>query len=125
MRDQHHLKRSVDFRRVYGARHRRDGRLLVVYSLPNRLAHARVGFSVSTKVGGAVVRNLVKRRLRAASHEWLQEAGSRGVDLVIVARPEAAAAAFGELRSELRALFEGLATMPPSDLDASGHRTAP
>ena len=123
MRDQHHLKKASDFRRVYAAHRRRDGRIMAVYSLSNNLPHARVGFAVSTKVGGAVVRNAVKRRLRAVCREWLQEAANAGLDLVVVARPEASTAGFQELTQELKALLDGVTRVPPDDLAASVRKT--
>jgi ribonuclease P protein component len=56
---------------------------------------SRIGFSVGKQVGGAVVRNRVKRRLRAIVREfdWVP-----GADIVIVARPEARDATYDELR---------------------------
>ena len=55
----------------------------------------RVGFSVSKQVGGAVIRNRVKRRLRTIvrSLEWVP-----GFDLVIVARSGADSVSYGELQ---------------------------
>jgi ribonuclease P protein component len=98
------LRKSSDFARVYSARRRRDARLLAVHSRPNDLAHPRIGFSISAKVGGAVERNLVKRRLRASAGLLLVGAGTP-VDIVVVARPGAAKAPFAELDSELRTLL--------------------
>lgn len=62
---------------------------------------------VSRKVGNAVVRNRVRRRLREALRELLRERGPReggpaGVDLLVLARPQAADADYGQLRSALR-----------------------
>src|ERR1700682_594878 len=102
------LKKSSDFQRVYGARLRRDGTVVTVYSRPNQLAYARVGFSVSTKVGGAVVRNAVKRRLRAICRDWLEAGTDSGVDVGGGARPAAAAASFDTLADELRGLLRGV-----------------
>ncbi len=76
-----------------------------MYCRPNRLGHPRIGFSVSTKVGGAVVRNTVKRRLREACGEWLYSCPGEPVDIVVVARPEAASAVFADLRDDLVALL--------------------
>jgi ribonuclease P protein component len=72
---------------------------------PNQLDNPRLGFSVSTKVGGAVVRNQVKRRLREACGEWLASNAGEPVDIVVVARPDAAKATFADLRNDLVALL--------------------
>jgi ribonuclease P protein component len=83
------LSRSAEFERVY--RHGRSvsNRHLVLYSFPNGSPEpARIGLSVSRKVGGAVERNRVKRLLReafAAARSCLGE----GHDIVVVARPDA------------------------------------
>ena len=61
---------------------------------------ARFGFIVSKKVGSAVRRNLVRRRLKAVCHEALGD-GVHGVDIVVRALPGAAEAEWGELRSEV------------------------
>ena len=61
---------------------------------------ARFGFIVSKKVGTAVRRNLVRRRLKAVCHEALGD-GVLGVDIVVRALPGAAEAEWGELRAEV------------------------
>ena len=61
---------------------------------------ARFGFIVSKKVGSAVRRNLVRRRLKAACRE-LVDGGSAGIDVVVRALPSAAVADFGALRAEV------------------------
>ncbi|HEV3233726.1 MAG TPA: ribonuclease P protein component [Candidatus Dormibacteraeota bacterium] len=101
------LRRGADFRRVYSAQRRRDGRLMVVHAAASDLDHPRIGFSVSSKVGGSVRRNLVRRRLREAARPLIQ-ASREGVDLVVVARPEASSASFAELDAELRELTGSL-----------------
>jgi ribonuclease P protein component len=61
---------------------------------------ARVGLAVSSKVGNAVVRNQVKRRLREAVRQ--ERAALPAVDLVLVARASAVKAGVSEFRSFLR-----------------------
>ncbi len=63
-------------------------------------AVARVGIAVSSKVGDAVRRNLVKRRLREAVRHELQQLPA--VDLVLVARSSAVRATVADLRGWLR-----------------------
>ena len=86
-----------------------------LYSGPNQLDRPRLGFSVSTKVGGAVVRNAVKRRLREASREWLEAHAGEALDLVVVARSEAARAVFADLRDDLLELLATVASSPLED----------
>ncbi|MBF4458371.1 ribonuclease P protein component [Pseudoclavibacter sp. VKM Ac-2867] len=61
----------------------------------------RFGFIVSKRVGVAVVRNRIRRRLKAVSRELLPEVGL-GFDIVYRVHPEAAALGFEELRERAR-----------------------
>jgi len=61
----------------------------------------RVGFTVSKKVGGAVVRNRMKRRFRALAREILPEQGYAGADHVMIGRGSGIERDFGELRQDL------------------------
>lgn len=74
-------------------------------------APARFGFVVSKAVGGAVTRNLVKRRLRALAAEGIL-AGLTGADVVVRALPGAAEAPYARLRADLVAQL-GLAPSEP------------
>jgi ribonuclease P protein component len=66
------------------------------------LSHTRFGFVVAKSVGGAVTRNLVKRRLRAIAREFLQsEPSAKDFSIVVRALEGASVASFDELKSEL------------------------
>lgn len=52
----------------------------------NATNEARIGFTVTKKLGGAVVRNRIRRRLKAAAVEAFPDHASAGVDYVIIAR---------------------------------------
>lgn len=67
---------------------------------------ARLGVTVSRRVGNAVVRNAVKRKIR----EWFRRVGREaliGSDLVVIARPGAGALETGAIFRELSSLVEG------------------
>jgi len=61
-----------------------------------------VGFTVTKKIGGAVVRNRMKRRFRALAREILPEAGMPGADHVLIGRSGGLERNYGLLGSELR-----------------------
>ena len=82
------MKKNSDFRRLYARGKSAATPYLVLYCRPNRRAENRLGYTVSTKLGHAVVRNRVRRRLR----EIVRLNGARlvpGYDMVIVARSRA------------------------------------
>ena len=79
-----------------------SGRLLALRSVANERPLSRYAFAVAKRVGTAVVRNKVRRRLR----ETLRLLPLReGYDIVITARPEAARSTFQALRAELALLL--------------------
>jgi ribonuclease P protein component len=82
------LSRSAEFERVYRQGRSTANRYLVLYTFPNgSTGRARLGLSVSRKVGGAVERNRVKRLLREAFAQTEHELAAEQ-DVVVVARPE-------------------------------------
>jgi ribonuclease P protein component len=68
---------------------------------------ARFGFTASRKVGGAVIRNRAKRRMRAIARE-LSATIPPHIDCVMIARPETASIDFAQLRAEANSAFEQL-----------------
>jgi ribonuclease P protein component len=93
------LTASPEFERVYRNGSVYRGRLFSVHALPNTIGEPRLGLSVSKKVGTAVNRNKVRRRLK----EVFRSSAKRlpgNLDFVISARPAAAGASFEELNEE-------------------------
>ena len=62
----------------------------------------RLGITVTKKIGGAVVRNRMKRRFRALAREILPVEGFAGADHVLIGRSGGIERDFGALRDELR-----------------------
>ena len=82
----HRLRRSSDFDRVSHVGKGRANDLVVLRYAPNDVEAMRAGYAVSKRVGGAVTRNAVKRRLREAVRKLAPR--ESGVDLVFIARPK-------------------------------------
>ena len=92
------LKKNYEFQRMYRKAKSAVSPCVVVYCRNNRLDHNRIGITVSTKLGKAVVRNRARRRLREVYR--LNESRFRpGYDIVVVARSRAVTADFGALQS--------------------------
>lgn len=89
------LRKRSDFAQVMRTGRRARHPLLHFVARHTDAGITRVGFSVGKQVGGAVIRNRVKRRLRAIvrSLEWVP-----GFDLVIVARTGVDSVSYGELQ---------------------------
>jgi ribonuclease P protein component len=131
------LSRSAEFERVYRQGRSTANRQLVLYSFPNSSApRARLGLSVSRKVGGAVERNRIKRLLREAFARVEAELAPEQ-DIVVVARPEirelaerdgldGVSAALGELLDRARLREPGRSSAPATRSEdvASGAGTA-
>jgi ribonuclease P protein component len=69
----------------------------------------RVGFTVTKKIGGAVVRNGMKRRFRALARELLPTGGLPGADHVIIGRSGGIERDFAMLRADLTSALGKLA----------------
>jgi len=99
------IRRSVEFRELGRRGRRRSSACFALLTAHGQAGQARLGVTVSRRVGNAVVRNRVKRRIR----EWFRAdtaARASGLDLVVIARSPAARLAPGATGSELDRLFE-------------------
>lgn len=95
------LRRARDFERVYrsGRRGTRDGLTIIAAAGPPGSA-SRVGLAVPARVGSAVVRNRVRRRLREAAQRCVPPAGC---DVVVRAAPELAGRNFQNVMRDMEA----------------------
>ena len=72
----------------------------------------RLGITVTKKIGGAVVRNRMKRRFRALARELLPSAGFAGSDHILIGREGGIERPFDQLRAELSKALKKIAPSP-------------
>ena len=104
------LKLNHIFRRLYHKGNSRANRYLVIYARPNGSRENRVGLTVSAKLGHAVVRNRMRRRLREIYRLHEQEFLC-GYDLVVVARAAATDAPYKKLENAYLSLMAQLSVL--------------
>ena len=101
------VKQNGDFRRIYRRGRSAVSGGVVVYCLPNKQGKSRLGLTVSTKVGKAVVRNRVRRRFRELYRHHLADI-KPGMDILMVARVRAADMPFGKLEKQYLSCLDQL-----------------
>src|SRR5689334_3205629 len=103
------LKKRADFVAAnIGRRATTPGFILLVRDREDSDPAMRVGFTVTKKIGGAVVRNRMKRRFRALAREIVPVKGVPGADHVMIGRSKGIEREFGLLRSELVQALENV-----------------
>lgn len=106
------LTNRRQFQAVYSAGRRASCRSFTMYGLPNELGYCRLGLTVTRKVGCAVVRNRVKRRLREAFRRNRARL-SVGLDLVVNGRASVLEAPLERLEHDLSLCLDRLAREVP------------
>ena len=113
---QYRLLRRLDFQRVYKQGQRRSASLCTVFYRPNGLAETRLGITVPRRLGTAVLRNRIKRRIREVFRLHRRELPG-GWDIVLNPRPAVARVAYPALERELLRLFPN---QPPEEWSGEG-----
>lgn len=107
------VRRNDEFTRILRTGERVQGRLLSVCWVrpPDAGPDApnRVGIAVGRKLGGAVVRNRLKRRIREAYRRSKRELPCRGISMVFLASPRMIGRSWDEVQEELRTLLRRVA----------------
>lgn len=101
------LRADADFARVRARGQSWRDRLLTCIVAPNGLDQNRYGFVVSKRVGKAVTRNLIKRRLREILRHLDRAGQVRGChDCLFIVRPVAATVTFAALQASVTQLLQ-------------------
>ena len=97
------LRRRRDFTGAFAEGVKKHGRLMSVFVLPTAQGRPRIGIAASKKLGGAVDRNLAKRRVREV---FRLAARSHGVDIVVIPRRALLRAPFESVQREFASLID-------------------
>lgn len=98
------IKASDDFALAIKKGRAQRNQSYVIHYRPNEFNYVRVGISVSSKLGNAVVRNLVKRQIRSMC-DSLIDYNSQSLDIVIVAKANFLNRSYDDNKQSLKELF--------------------
>ena len=99
------LRSNRDFQNVFKSGRSYANKYLVMYVSKNQLSENRLGISVSKKVGNSVVRHRVKRLIKE-SYRLQENIFNSGLDIVVIARNNAAGFTYQEAESALLHLWK-------------------
>lgn len=94
------IKENKDFKRLYYRGKKLSADCVAIYWRRTGAPGCRLGITVSSKIGKAVVRNRIRRLIRE-SYRLMEDRVATGFDLVVVARSKAARADFAAVRADL------------------------
>lgn len=101
------LKKNKEFTFLYHRGKSCSTKLIVLIYFKNRYGGMRSGFSVSKKVGKAVVRNKVRRRLKESMRALLQENTSHvHANMIFVARTPIVQASYSQIKKDMKYLMK-------------------
>ncbi|WP_207941870.1 ribonuclease P protein component [Enterococcus sp. DIV2402] len=105
MRKAYRVKKEKEFQKVFQTGQSFANRKFVVYVLPKDQPHFRVGISVGKKIGNAVARNAVKRKIRASIFD-MKDMINPNLDFIVIARPSVSNLSSQEVYSNLLHVFK-------------------
>jgi len=111
------LRHRKDFDAVFRQGRAWNDQLLVLRALPNNLDHNRFGFVTSKRLGGAVVRNRVRRRLREITRLTRT---NPGFDVVLSAKTKVTSAEFADVKTSVIRLLDRAGIRASDQPEAAG-----
>ena len=112
------LTKNHEFKRLYNKGKSAASKYVVVYFTKNRKPENGLGITVSSKLGGAVQRNRIRRRLKEI-YRLNEHTLHKGFNIVIVARQRSRYAQWNELESSCLFLFKKLGLTKNEPLDTA------
>ena len=101
------LKKSKEFKKVYSKGNSYATKYLVLYEFNKNKGNNRYGFSISKKIGNAVVRNKLRRRLKAIIRKLEDKKNlPEGYDFIFIARKPVTRLNFQQIKKDVNKLFK-------------------
>lgn len=104
LKRENRLKKRYQFDYVYKHGTRFSSKFVTIYVTPSKTNHIKVGFAVSKKIGHAVVRNKVRRRLREVVYPLVPKI-KQANNLIVLAKEGITEASFENLKKQLNELI--------------------
>ena len=111
------MTKNHEFRRLYNKGKSAASKYVAVYCIRNNKPENRLGITVSTKLGGSVQRNRIRRRLKEV-YRLNEQSLYKGYNIVLVARLRSRYAAWSELESSILSLFAKLGLIKVNDTES-------
>lgn len=105
MEKKNKLRKNMEFKEVYKEKNNFWNRNLILYIKKNRTEDTRIGISITKKVGNAVVRNKLKRRINELNNAYIGNLKD-GYDIVIIPKKNAIDLSFKDLESALKHIYK-------------------
>ena len=105
MKKTYRVRKNEDFSQIIAQKHSKASAGFVIYSSQRKMDHARVGISVSKKMGDAVTRNRIKRQLREMIRALI-DFESCDKDLVIIVRKPFLERSFSDNKNDLEIVLK-------------------
>ena len=104
MKKEYRVKKNEDFSRIIKRKQSMANRTFIIYYLKNDIGHARIGISVSKKLGKAVIRNKIKRQVRMIVKETINL--DDNYDYIVIIRNKYLDLDFNSNLNELKYLYK-------------------
>ncbi|MFQ7173546.1 MAG: ribonuclease P protein component [Thomasclavelia ramosa] len=104
MKKEYRVKKNEDFSRIIKRKQSMANRTFIIYYLKNDIGHARIGISVSKKLGKAVIRNKIKRQVRMIVKETINL--DDNYDYIVIVRNKFLDLDFNSNLNELKYLYK-------------------
>lgn len=106
MKREYRIRKNTEFKNIISKHHQIKSNEFIIYTNKNSIGKARVGVSVSSKIGNAVTRNKIKRQIKAMLKDLMKL--DQNIDIVIIVRDGYKKNSYQKNFDSLKKLLEGL-----------------